>query len=220
MSKKKEDKSSMSPDTDMHIHVDKKQAAGKSAFSGVKQSDHAAPVGSEAMSKDHKTASADTLKTKIASLEEALQASQDALQSQKEQYVKLYADMENRQRRHKIDLEKAHKYGLERMASDLIEVVDNLERAQDAFGESKESSLEGLREGVQLTLSQFILVLKKYGIQPIEAEGQPFDPEHHEAISMQQNEENPPNTVLKLIQKGYLINGRLLRAARVIVSTA
>lgn len=156
----------------------------------------------------------DELYAEIDSLKKALAESEA-------KFVKLYANMENEKRHHKHDMEKTRKYALGAMGKDLIEVVDNLERTVDvAQGEGGNPlSLEGLSKGAHLTLSQFIKVLKKHGIEPIEAEGKPFDPDFHEAISTQAEAHVAPNTVLKLVQKGYLINGRLLRPARVIVST-
>jgi len=214
MIKKKDSHQKKSDSMDVNIEADRGKPADKSFFAKDK------PADAQSKHDDKEVAAVQSLKDKINTLEEALEAAQKATKEQKDNYIALYADMENKQRRHKLDLEKAHKYGLERMASDLIEIVDNLERAYEAFADNKEVSLGGLKEGVHLTLSQFVVVLKKHGVQPVEVEeGQTFNPELHEAVSMQQDKKSPPNTVLKLIQKGYLINGRLLRAARVVVST-
>ncbi len=133
-----------------------------------------------------------------------------------EQMLRVQADMQNVRRRAQLDVEKAHKFGLEKMAKELLSVVDNLERALAAAGE--DDATQALREGVELTLNEFLKTLEKFSIVVLNPEGEPFNPEQHQAISMIENEEVEPNSVIAVMQKGYSLNGRLLRPAMVMVS--
>ena len=132
-------------------------------------------------------------------------------------YLRLAADMENLRKRAARDTENARKYGVERFASELLSVVDSLEMGLEA-GES--ASAESLREGSAATLKLLLGAMEKSSIVPIDPEGEPFDPELHEAMTMQPSETAEPGSVLTVIQKGYQLNGRLLRPARVIVAGA
>lgn len=137
-------------------------------------------------------------------------------ESLKEQMLRVQADMQNVRRRAELDVEKAHKFGLEKMATQLLNVVDNLERALAAAGDDE--ATKALRDGVKLTLDEFSNTLEKFNILVINPEGEPFNPEHHQAISMVENKEVEPNSVIAVMQKGYSLNGRLLRPAMVMVS--
>lgn len=133
--------------------------------------------------------------------------------------VRAIAEMENMKKRTQKDLENAHKYALENFARELLPILDSLELGiQAAAGDSPE--LVKLREGSELTLKQFQAVLKKFNIEEIDPQGEPFNPELHQAMSMQSTSEFPPNTVTTVHQKGYTLNGRLLRPAMVIVAKA
>ena len=133
--------------------------------------------------------------------------------------VRAIAEMENMKKRTQKDLENAHKYALENFARELLPILDSLELGiQAAAGDSPE--LVKLREGSELTLKQFQAVLKKFNIEEIDPQGEPFNPELHQAMSMQSTSEFPPNTVTTVYQKGYTLNGRLLRPAMVIVAKA
>lgn len=148
----------------------------------------------------------------VARLEEALTtAKDDALRAQ--------ADAQNAMRRAEQDVERARKFALERFCGELLPVVDNLERAlQATVGEDE--ILKPIAEGVELTLKSFLDALKKFNIEPVDPEGEPFDPQLHQAMSMMENPEVEPNTVTAVMQKGYTLNGRLVRPAMVMVSKA
>jgi molecular chaperone GrpE len=136
-----------------------------------------------------------------------------------EQLLREQAEMQNVRRRAQRDVESAHKYALEKFSGELLSVVDNLERAIDAIDESNESQ-KSVAEGLELTLKTFIEVLAKYNVEAVEPEGQPFDADLHQAVSTVPNKDVEPNTVINVFQKGYTLNGRLIRPAMVVVSTS
>jgi len=124
----------------------------------------------------------------------------------------------NGRRRAARDVENAHKYALERFAIELLPVRDSLELALAAIG--ADSSLDQLREGTDLTLKMMTQAMEKYGIKEVYPLEQPFNPELHQAMSAQESEDHPPNSVLNVMQKGYTLNERLIRPALVVVSKA
>ena len=123
---------------------------------------------------------------------------------------------QNGRRRAEQDVEKARKFALERFAGDLLPVVDNLERALEAA--SDDEAVRTIVEGVELTLKSFLDAIGKYNIEQLNPEGEPFDPQLHQAMSMVDNPDVEPNTVIAVVQKGYTLNGRLVRPAMVMVS--
>jgi molecular chaperone GrpE len=143
--------------------------------------------------------------------EEELSAAKDAA-------LRAQADAMNVQRRAEQEIEKARKFALERFCGDLLSVVDNLERALESSGD--EQGQGALTEGIELTRKGFMDVLAKYGVEPVDPTGQPFDPETAQAMSMVDQPDVEPNSVVAVMQKGYLLNGRLLRPAMVMVSKA
>ena len=130
-------------------------------------------------------------------------------------YVRSVAEFDNYRKRMDRELENARKYAVERFAQELVGVVDSLEAGITA---GKTNPGPALMEGAQATLKQLQQAFDKAGIKSIDPTGQPFDPAWHEAMVAQENKDLPANTVLTVIQKGYSLNGRLLRPARVIVS--
>lgn len=131
--------------------------------------------------------------------------------------LRVQAEMENLRRRTQKDLENAHKFALENFAKELLTVVDSLELGlQAATGDSPE--VQKFREGTELTLKQFEAVFAKFNIEAVNPLGQPFDPELHQAMAMQPSADAEPNSVLNVFQKGYILNGRLLRPAMVVVA--
>lgn len=136
-----------------------------------------------------------------------------------DKFVRAQAELENLKRRSEKDLQNAHKFALERFAKDLLTVVDSLELGlQAATGDSPET--QKLREGMELTLRQLLSVLEKFNIRGIDPLGEKFNPELHQAMAMQPTEAAAPNTVVKVFQKGYLLNDRLLRPAMVVIAQA
>ena len=144
-------------------------------------------------------------------LEAELEAAKDAA-------LRAQADAMNVQRRADQEIEKARKFALERFCGDLLSVVDNLERALESNGDEQGSA--ALAEGVELTRKGFMDVLAKYGVETIDPQGEPFDPETAQAMSMVEQPDVEPNSVVAVMQRGYLLNGRLLRPAMVMVSKA
>ena len=131
-------------------------------------------------------------------------------------YLRSQAEMENMKKRFQKEKQELVKYGNEILTKQLLPVADNLEKALDHSKD--ENSLEALREGVDLTLKGLISVLEKAGVEVVQAIGAPFDPNFHEAVSEQTDDSAEPGTVLKELQKGYLLNDRLIRPAMVIVN--
>ncbi len=137
----------------------------------------------------------------------------------RDQALRAQAEVENVRRRAANDVESAHKFGLEKFARELLPVRDSLEMGL-AAAEGGDEALAKLREGTELTLKMFASAMEKFGIVEVEAEGAPFNPEHHQAMSMVESADAEPNCVLMVMQKGYLLNERLLRPAMVVVAKA
>ena len=144
---------------------------------------------------------------------------QQKLSTLGEQLSREQAEMQNVRRRAQRDIESAHKYALEKFASELLSVVDNLERAIEAI-DAEDEAQKAVAEGLELTLKTFIEVLGKYNLEAVDPEGQPFDADLHQAVSTVPNNDVEPNTVINVFQKGYTLNGRLIRPAMVVVSTS
>ena len=140
------------------------------------------------------------------------------LEAAKDAALRAQADAMNVQRRAEQEIEKARKFALERFCGDLLSVVDNLERALESSGDEQGSA--ALAEGVELTRKGFMDVLAKYGVEAVDPTGEPFDPETAQAMSLVEQPDAEPNSVVAVMQKGYVLNGRLLRPAMVMVSKA
>ncbi len=142
----------------------------------------------------------------------------EELATAKEHSLRAMADAQNIRRRAEQDVEKAHKYGLEKFVSELLPVADNLERSLDAVNTT--ADLKVLIEGVELTLKSLLSALEKQQVVAVNPEGEPFDPQLHQAMTAIPNPDVEPNTVLNVFQKGYTLHGRLVRPAMVVVSKA
>ncbi len=136
-----------------------------------------------------------------------------------DQLLRARAEMENLKRRQANELEKAHKFVLDGFVRELLQVRDSLELGHDA-AQDEGTDIAKLREGTELTLKLLVDVMGRFGVEQIDPQGAPFNPEYHQAMTTQPTEEVAPNTVVKVIQKGYLLNGRLVRPAMVIVAAA
>lgn len=156
---------------------------------------------------------------RIAELEAALTQAREEAAMEKDKALRIAAEAENVRRRSAQEVEKARNYALEKFAGELLSVIDNLERALLAIDPSDEAN-KGIAEGIEMTYKGFINTIQKFGMEAVNPEGAPFDPQQHQAMGMQENAEVPANTVLQVMQKGYLLNGRLLRPAMVMVSRA
>lgn len=135
----------------------------------------------------------------------------------RDQLLRARAEVENLRRRHANELEKAHKFALDGFVRELLQVRDSLELGHDAARDDN-ADIAKLREGTELTLKLLGDVMERFGVAPLDPIDQPFDPEYHQAMSMQPRSDVPPNTVVAVIQKGYTLNGRLVRPALVLVS--
>lgn len=136
-----------------------------------------------------------------------------------DQVVRTQAEMDNLRKRSERDLANAHKFALERFASELLPVKDSLELGLAAFT-AENADPEKLKEGVALTLQMLTTALDKAAINEVNPQDERFDPDFHQAMSMQERADVEPNTVVTVVQKGYTLNGRLIRPAMVIVSKA
>lgn len=136
-----------------------------------------------------------------------------------DQLLRTKAEMDNIRRRTQKDLENAHKFALEKFITELLAVKDSLELGVNA-AQQENVTVESLCEGSKMTLSMLSTVFEKFNVVELNPEGEKFNPEHHQAMSTQPNAEVEPNTVLAVMQKGYLLNDRLVRPAMVMVSKA
>jgi len=152
----------------------------------------------------------------LQSLTEELEASKARAQENWDRLLRMQAENDNFRKRSERDIENAHKYALEGFAKDLLPVKDSLEMGLAAA--QSDSDDGSLKEGTEMTLQLFTDMFAKHGLEVIDPEGEAFNPDHHQAMSMQEDAELEPNTVMTVMQKGYLLNDRLIRPAMVVVS--
>ncbi len=155
--------------------------------------------------------------TELESLQQALAEAEERARNHYEQYLRAAAELDNVRKRAQRDIEAANRYGLEKFVAELLPVKDSLELAVQ---NASRADVKSLREGQEATLQLLARALEKLGVTAIDPEGQPFDPARHEAMMAQESATAEPNSVLKVVQPGYELNGRLLRPARVIVARA
>ncbi|WP_394203491.1 nucleotide exchange factor GrpE [Marinagarivorans algicola] len=160
----------------------------------------------------------------VALLHAEIAALKEQAANANEQALRAAAEAQNARRRAEQDVEKAHKFALEKFVNDMLPVVDNLERSIEAAkGEQtqgEQSHIETLIEGVDLTLKSLVDALKRHNVEAVNPAGEPFDPQFHQAMSMVPDPNVEPNTVINVFQNGYTLNGRLVRPAMVVVSKA
>lgn len=152
--------------------------------------------------------------------EAALQKALEEVDKYRDQALRAEAEMQNMQRRTARDIENAHKFALEKFLQNLLPVADSMEKAVEAAEQSAENEEDPMLEGVRLCNKLLVDVLGKEGIEVIDPLGEPFDPNEHQAMSMVENPDMEPNSVFAVVQKGYRLNGRLVRAAMVMVTKA
>lgn len=152
------------------------------------------------------------------SLEEQLQAAQQKAQENWELALRVQAELENLRKRTHRDIENAHKYALEKLATELLGVRDSMELGLSAAQDS--TDIASIREGIELTLKMLSQVMEKFDIREIDPDGQKFNPEMHQAMAMQETDKVESNKVISVMQKGYALKDRLLRPALVTVSKA
>lgn len=144
------------------------------------------------------------------------------VQELQEQVLRAQAEMQNVRRRSEIDVEKAHKFALEKFVKELLPVADSLEKAVESTSGQGETTelVASIREGAEMTLNLFMNCLKKFNVEQLDPVGEPFDPQQHEAMSMVPSPGAEPNSVVAVVQKGYTLNQRLVRPAMVVVAKA
>ncbi|MDY6980742.1 MAG: nucleotide exchange factor GrpE [Pseudomonadota bacterium] len=155
----------------------------------------------------------------VEELQAKLTEAENRAQENWDKLLRANAEMDNLRRRTERELENAHKYAVERFAQELLAVRDSLEMGV-AAAEQEEASVDKIKEGTELTLRMLEGTMDKFNIQPIDPQDEPFDPERHQAMSTVETPDKAPNTVINVMQKGYLLNDRLIRPAMVIVSRA
>jgi molecular chaperone GrpE len=178
------------------------------------------PAGEEAHAADAGGAEpqpADTWPTDPEQLQQELEAARQEAGDNLDKALRAQAEMENLRKRVTRDIENAHKFALEGFVSELLPVLDSLELGLEA-ADSATGEADSLREGMDLTLKKFRAVLEKFGVTVIDPQGEKFDPERHEAVTMQELAGSASGTVVSVMQKGYDLNGRLVRPAMVIVA--
>ncbi|EKO3406784.1 nucleotide exchange factor GrpE [Vibrio fluvialis] len=159
----------------------------------------------------------DEKEAKIAQLEAALLTSEERVKENQDAVLRARAEVENMRRRSEQEIDKARKYALSRFVEELLPVLDNLERAiQAADGENE--IVKPILEGVELTHKTFVDAVAKFGLKEINPEGEAFNPEFHQAMSIQESPDHQSNTVMFVMQKGYELNGRVVRPAMVMVA--
>ncbi|CAJ1863159.1 nucleotide exchange factor GrpE [Aeromonas veronii] len=156
---------------------------------------------------------------RIAELEAQLETAIQKAAEERERALRTAAEMENLRRRTELDVEKAHKFALEKFANELLPVLDNLERAIE-LADKENDALKPMVEGVELTLKSMQSGVAKFGLVALDPTNQPFDPNAHQAMSMVPSADVAPNTVIAVMQKGYELNGRVIRPAMVMIAKA
>ncbi|CAH0208106.1 heat shock protein GrpE [bacteria symbiont BFo1 of Frankliniella occidentalis] len=171
----------------------------------------------QAQNQDAETAEVvDPRDERIAELEAQLA---DSLGGVRDAQLRAQAEIENIRRRAELDVEKAHKFALEKFANELLPVIDSLERALEV-ADKENPELASMIEGIDLTMKSLLGAVRKFGVEVVGDTNVPFNPEVHQAMSMMESEEVAPNHVLMVMQRGYTLNGRLLRPAMVAVAKA
>lgn len=158
------------------------------------------------------------LSTELRELKDLYEQKVKELEDQSEPFQRLQADFENFRRRSLKEKQESLRFGHQNIVKDLLSAVDNLERALEHGAQAAGGDVKGILDGVELVHREVLGALAKHGVKEIEAEGQIFDPAVHEAMGQVPNTEVPPNTVLHVLQKGYVIHDRMLRPSRVMVS--
>lgn len=157
------------------------------------------------------------LEAQLNDAEAKLNEATEAAETSRQQALHAMADLENVRKRAEKDVASAHKYGLERLVNDLLPIIDSLERGMSIEIGDNEFAKK-MHEGIEMTLSLFNSTLEKFNVKAVNPLNQPFDPAQQQAISTVEDPTQPANTVVQVLQKGYLLNERLIRPALVIVS--
>ncbi len=168
---------------------------------------------------ESETAASESTENEEVTLETQLAEAQAKADDNWDQLVRTRAEMENIRRRSERELANAHKYALEKFAQELLPVIDSMEMGV-AAAMDENADVSKLREGTEMTLKMFETAIEKFGIKGVHPHGEAFNPEHHQAMTMIDSSEHEPNTIIDVMQKGYLLNERLVRPAMVVVASA
>jgi len=160
----------------------------------------------------------DPLEEAIARVQELEQQLADAAKKEQDALLRARAEVDNIRRRAEQDVEKAHKFALEKFAKDILNTIDNLERALATPANKEDEAVKSLFDGVELTLKELLATVARFGIEPVGVVGEAFNPDLHQAISMQPTEGFETNQITTVLQKGYLLNSRVIRPAMVMVA--
>lgn len=161
---------------------------------------------------------ADPLEEAIARVQELEEQLADTAKKEQDALLRARAEVDNIRRRAEQDVEKAHKFALEKFSKDILNTIDNLERALATPANKEDESIKGLFDGVELTLKELLATVARFGIEPVGIVGETFNPDLHQAISMQPAEGFETNQITTVLQKGYLLNNRVIRPAMVMVA--
>lgn len=175
--------------------------------------------GVETAEENNADVSVSALQAELTRIRKELSQAQEELTRAQDQVLRVRADAQNVQRRAQQDVEKAHKFGLEKFARAMLPVIDSLERGLEST-DATESSHEAIREGMALTLKLFLDTLSKFSIEQVNPVGEPFNHDLHQAMNQVESTDLEPGSVLDVFQKGYTLNGRLIRPAMVVVTKA
>ncbi|WP_040975951.1 nucleotide exchange factor GrpE [Necropsobacter massiliensis] len=160
----------------------------------------------------------DALEEAIARVQELEEQLAETAKKEQDILLRTRAEMDNIRRRAEQDVEKAHKFALEKFSKDLLETIDNLERALATPATLEDDGIKALVDGVELTLKGLLATVARFGVEPVGVVGETFNPDLHQAISMQPTEGFESNQITTVLQKGYLLNGRVIRPAMVMVA--
>ena len=160
----------------------------------------------------------DPLEEAIARVQELEAQLAETAKKEQDLLLRTRAEIDNIRRRTEQDVEKAHKFALEKFAKDILNTIDNLERALATPRNTEDESVKALFDGVELTLKELLATVARFGVEPVGAVGETFNPDLHQAISMQPTDGFESNQITTVLQKGYLLNGRVIRPAMVMVA--
>ena len=180
------------------------------------EKEQAAPASPTPDADNSDACSNDSQQDEFETLKSLLEKEQEQAQANLDMALRAQAEMENLRKRTARDVENAHKYALEKFVNELLPIMDSMELGMNAA--SSAENIKELKEGMELTLKMFTTALEKFGVKQISPEGEKFNPELHEAVSMQPIEGKESGTVVSVMQKGYELNGRLVRPAMVMVA--
>lgn len=197
--------------------MDKEQAQSPEIDSEQNLDDGLESMNEETQINSAENAQAKSENEPVESLVALLETARNKADEHWDQLVRTKAQMDNLSKRHQRELEKAHKYGLDKFVGELLGVWDSLELGHSA-AQDENADVGKLLEGTELTLKMMADAMKKLGVEQIDPMGESFNPELHQAMSMQPRDDVPANTVVVVVQKGYTLNGRLVRPAMVMVS--